>query len=230
VCFTLLRIVASFLPPMGSPLLVIGAVSLAALAALAWPVWRGIPWPQVRADLGLTWGPRPMLEPAFGLGGYVLSIPIIVVGLLISGLLLYLAGGMGTPGGDIGPVKTPSHPIIPFVAEGGWWQRLQVLLMASVIAPLTEEIFFRGVLYGHLRSATSRLGTAASAAASATISSFVFAALHPQGILLVPGLMGVAFGLCLLRELRGTLVPAMVAHGVHNGLLLSLWMLAMGST
>jgi membrane protease YdiL (CAAX protease family) len=52
---------------------------------------------------------------------------------------------------------------------------------------------------------------------AAVITSFVFAVIHPQGLLGVPVLMALALAFNLAREWRGTLVPAMVAHGINNG-------------
>jgi membrane protease YdiL (CAAX protease family) len=50
----------------------------------------------------------------------------------------------------------------------------------------------------------------------------VFAAIHPQGVLAVPALAGVSLGFCITREWSGSVYPGMVAHGVHNGILLAL--------
>jgi membrane protease YdiL (CAAX protease family) len=50
------------------------------------------------------------------------------------------------------------------------------------------------------------------------VTSFIFAVIHPQGIFAVPLLMALAFGFSLIREWRETLLPCMVAHGLHNGL------------
>jgi len=87
---------------------------------------------------------------------------------------------------------------------------------------------FRGVLYRHLREASSRLGYFWSVMLSATVAGFVFAAIHPQGLIAIPALMAIAFGLTLVREWRGTLIPGMVTHGVHNGILLLIALLMLG--
>ena len=71
--------------------------------------------------------------------------------------------------------------------HGGWWVWLQTLFVASVGAPVVEETMFRGVLYRHLRDALGGLGTAASIAVSATLISFLFAVIHPQGVLATTG-------------------------------------------
>ena len=94
---------------------------------------------------------------------------------------------------------------------------------ALVMAPIVEETMFRGVLHRHLRDATAWLGYAASALASATVASLMFAAIHPQGWIAAPILMSLAFAFTLFREWRGTLVPAMVAHSISNGLVM--WLL-----
>ena len=87
---------------------------------------------------------------------------------------------------------------------------------------------FRGVLYRHLREATRRWRLALSLLASGLVNSFLFAVVHPQGLIAVPVLMGLALGFTLAREWRGTLVPSMVAHGLNNGLVTLLLMLALG--
>jgi membrane protease YdiL (CAAX protease family) len=89
-----------------------------------------------------------------------------------------------------------------------------------VVAPLVEETMFRGVLYRHLREASSRRGKLASILLGTVVTSFVFAVIHPQGWLGVPPLMGIATALALTREWRGSLLPCMLAHGLNNGVIM----------
>jgi membrane protease YdiL (CAAX protease family) len=105
---------------------------------------------------------------------------------------------------------------------------LQIFFLASVVAPLVEEIMFRGVLYRHLREASYKLGFVVSFLVSAFVVSFIFAAIHPQGLLAIPVLMALAFGFTVAREWRGTLVPCMIAHGVNNGIALLLGIVILG--
>jgi membrane protease YdiL (CAAX protease family) len=112
----------------------------------------------------------------------------------------------------------PSHPVVQILVSPSWWQRIQVLLIASVAAPIVEETMFRGVLYRHLRDASRRLGTVLSILLSGTLVSFVFAVIHPQGIIAVPALMALAYGFTIIREWRGSVIPCMVAHGLNNGI------------
>jgi membrane protease YdiL (CAAX protease family) len=111
----------------------------------------------------------------------------------------------------------PSHPVGEVALVRDPWVWLAVILLAVVLAPIVEEIMFRGLLYRHLREATRRVGTFLSIAAATLASGFVFAIIHPQGLLGVPVLMALASSFALTREWRGSLVGPMVAHGINNG-------------
>jgi membrane protease YdiL (CAAX protease family) len=211
----------AFLPRLGPELLVAGAGMLVSLAAgLAWPVLRGIPWRQVRREVGLTLGRHPYLEPVIGLAGYAFVLPVFGIGIIVSYFLIMLERKVQLgehPEEHFTPVEQPTHPIVEWLEHPDWRLLLQVVLLASVLAPLVEETMFRGVLYRHLRDATARLGRAGSFFVSALLVSFIFAVIHPQGALAVPALMALAFGLNILREWRGSLLPSMIVHGIHNG-------------
>ncbi len=199
-----------------------GGVALAALAALAWPVLRGVHWRQVRADVGWTLGRRPAVELGVGIGCYLAALPLAMLGLvafcILSGVLKYFGA----------PVEQPDHPIIYEVVQGGWGARCLWLIDACVVAPFVEETMFRGVLYRHLREATAGGRPAASVLASVVVAGFVFAIIHPQGPLFVPVLMGLAAAFALAREWRGTLLPSMIAHGLNNGATMALLLLTAG--
>jgi membrane protease YdiL (CAAX protease family) len=202
---------------------------LLSLLALGWPVLRGIPWRQVRQDIGWTLGRQPLLEPALGVGTYLASLPILGVGVVIMLVLVFAERAAAGDGGDgTAPVSRAAHPIVQYLATGDWWQRLEVLFLAAVLAPVIEETMFRGVLYRHLREASRGFGVVLSFLCSAAVVSFLFAVIHPQGLIAVPLLMGLAFGFTLAREWRGTLLPSMIAHGLNNGLVTLFAILALG--
>jgi membrane protease YdiL (CAAX protease family) len=71
-----------------------------------------------------------------------------------------------------------------------------------------------------------RLGFTLSVLTSGFVVSFIFAVIHPQGLIAVPALMALAFGFAIIREWRGALVPCMVAHGINNGILTLVLILA----
>ena len=63
---------AAWLSPEGDTLLLAGIATLMSLLALAWPVLRGVPWTEVRRDIGLVGGRRPALRAAYR-GGLLLD-------------------------------------------------------------------------------------------------------------------------------------------------------------
>ena len=233
VLFLGLSVAAALLPvPDEVRWLVTGFAFLLSLLALVWPILRGIPWSQVRWEIGLKLGKSPPLEPVLGIATYAMAVPTLILGLAVTVVIFFIQGALHNLSGNadnFSPVNYPSHPVVEYLTGPDWWTRLQILLLASVIAPIVEETMFRGVLYRHLREASARLGLVLSILFSATLVSFVFAVIHPQGLAVVPALMGLALPFCLVREWRGTLIPAMIAHGINNALVLTLVILAMGN-
>jgi membrane protease YdiL (CAAX protease family) len=217
VLMVIAAIVAGELPATLS-MLVTFVAFLLSLAALVWPVSRGVTWSQVRLDIGWTRGEGVLREFGCGLLGYMAAIPIAGVGLVISMILILLTAP------DEGAAAA-AHPIVNELAGGGWWMRIQVLMVASIAAPIVEETMFRGVLYRQVRSSVSGWRTWAAIAASAGATSLIFALIHPQGLLAVPALMALAIAFCLAREWRGSVIAPMVMHGVSNGIVMTMLML-----
>jgi len=222
--FVLQGLFVGLLPvPAAARFLALAGASLASLVTLGWPVLRGVPWRQVRQEVGLRWPDRPLRELALGFACYTSTLPLLVLGVLLTLLLVQLQGYFS--GGDAPP---PAHPIAEVLAKAAWWELLQLLVLVSVIAPVVEETMFRGVLYRHLRDATGACRPALGILFAMTVVSFIFAVIHPQGLTAVPALMALAYGFNAAREWRGTLLPAMVAHGLNNGIvfLLAILMLS----
>lgn len=186
------------------------------LLALGWPVIRGVPWRVVREDVGLTFGRRPAFEPVAGVLTYCMAIPMLLVGIIA---MYVLAAVQKQIFGDAPP---PSHPVQDILAGADWTTMLLVLFMGAVMAPILEEIMFRGLLYRNVRDMTRRWGIVLSMGISAVLTSLIFAAIHPQGWVTIPALMALAVAFCIAREWRGTLVPCMIAHGISNGVVLTL--------
>jgi sodium transport system permease protein len=92
----------------------------------------------------------------------------------------------------------------------------QILATLAVVPAVFEELCFRGFLFGSLR-------TVLSARATVVASAFLFGLFHEvifPGRLLTSTFLG--FVLAWVRMRTGSVVPGMVLHMVHNGLLLSL--------
>jgi membrane protease YdiL (CAAX protease family) len=108
------------------------------------------------------------------------------------------------------------------LGSAGGAKIFMLYMLASVAAPIVEEIMFRGFLYGHLRGAVMPRIRVGSMIVAAVASSVVFAIIHPQGVLFVPALGGLAVAFCIYREMRGSLIAPMVAHGINNAVTLTL--------
>jgi membrane protease YdiL (CAAX protease family) len=107
--------------------------------------------------------------------------------------------------------KTGKHEII--------WQ---VVVAAVIIAPITEEILFRGYFYPVLK----RFGGALPAAVA---TSVLFGAIH-NNALGMPGLTLLALGLTLAYEWSGSLLVSIFMHAWFNGtsLLVAWWAIQRG--
>ena len=64
--------------------------------------------------------------------------------------------------------------------------------------------------------------------ASAIVVSLIFAAIHPQGWTAIPVLATIAMSLAVIREQRSSLIGAMTAHALNNGLAMALLFFAAG--
>lgn len=217
VGFTLLQLAVALLVPEEWMFPALGAAFPASLLALRWPVVRGIPWDEVRRDVGLFAGSSPLAEVGCGVLSWCLNLPVMAAGMLASVVLVGLFSPGGAEGGPLDPVAGPGHPIQGLLGEDGriWL----VAFLACVCAPVVEEIFFRGVLYRHLREVTARASPMASVVVSSVITGILFAAIHPQGWMFIPALAAISWALIHAREWRDSLLAPIVAHALHNGLL-----------
>ena len=104
------------------------------------------------------------------------------------------------------PPSPISQPVIP--ADPGPVEVVFGVVAVVLAAPIGEEVFFRGMLYGSLRG---RFGFAVAAA----ISSLAFALVHVQPPLVVL-MFFVGFGLAFVFERRRSLVAPIAAHAAFN--------------
>lgn len=180
------------------------------MLALSWPLFRGVSWQQIRCDVGWTKGHGLIRESAGGIGCYAMGLCLAILASLVTSLLLVLVD-LETDSG-----WAPVHPAAEWLADASPWQRVQLILLACVVAPLVEETVFRGLLYRHLREATGVMRKGSGVVVSAGISAVLFAFLHPQGLLTIPSIVGIAIALAFMREWRDTLIPSVLGHGLNN--------------
>ena len=90
------------------------------------------------------------------------------------------------------------------------WQYLLVAVMAAVVAPVVEEIYFRGWVFRALRE---RYG----APPAYLGSSLLFALVHLNVQALVP-ILAIALFLAYVYQRTGSIVPGIIAHAFNNAL------------
>lgn len=177
-------------------------ISLIPLLIL-WPALFGIPLSNIRRSLGLHGDNlRKSLKDFFaGLTGFLAAWPFLYLTLMLSAyifswLKIDMAKGI--------------HPIAPVLMEAHSPGMITVIFILGIlVAPIVEEIMFRGVLYSWLRRRLNLTG-------AVIISAMIFALVHPQGLI---GFMPIAFlgaVLALLREWRHNLLAPIIAHAGFN--------------
>jgi membrane protease YdiL (CAAX protease family) len=164
---------------------------LVLLAAVWWSV-RGTPAP--RLALGLV--PPASWAQAFRLAAGGMLLVLVVAQLLEP--LLHAAESQGL---------TPR----PFPGGAQAWIGVIVAFVAFVLlAPLAEELFFRGLLFAALRG---RLGPHWTP----VVTGVIFGALHgePRAFISL-ALLGIVLG--VLYERTGSVIPGILLHAANNGL------------
>ncbi len=211
LAMALLDIVMTVLPLAGIPLpfgLYVFSLFMPFLLALNWPLLRGVPKAEARAQMGWTRGKGVWREIAAGLTGYVAMVPIILTGLAVTLLLMGAVSSL-TGGKDTSPVM---HPIVEGLAEGNLGVSLFLFVLAAGMAPVFEETVFRGAFFASLRGRMSLVS-------AGLLSCFIFAVVHPQGVYAIPALSAIGFGFACIREWRHSLIASMTAHSLNNALL-----------
>ncbi|MEE2907685.1 MAG: type II CAAX endopeptidase family protein [Planctomycetota bacterium] len=198
------------------------------LVALAWLPIRGMSFSQALGEIGLTWGRGFWREIGSGFAGFLMMLPILLVGVTCTLLLVKLAEYFGSNEEGFRSDAGPAHPIFAVFVDASVLDVVVVFLAASVAAPIVEEVAFRGLLYRHLRDGSRRWLPWLSIAFAALLSGFIFAAIHPQGWMAIPALGSIGVALALAREWRSSLVAPMVMHGLQNGLVMCMVLLMVG--
>ena len=145
-----------------------------------------------RTDLHLGWSWRELrLGLMFGFGGLLVTIPASAVYASIVG-----PGANSTVGRVFGGLRA------------AWPWALAVFLIVVVVAPLCEEIIFRGLLWGALDRRWGQW-------VAVVVSTVVFALAHLE-FTRAPLLVVVAIPIALARWHSGGLLASIVAHQVTN--------------
>lgn len=190
------------LGPESSDSNLMDSLSIGGLVLLQVPVWLGlVGTPLVARRYGLDWRRQlgwqmRAVDIPVGVGVGV-AMQLVVVPLLYWPILEIF--------GDL-DVEGPARELTDLAVTPVDVTLLAV--MTLVMAPVTEEVFFRGLVQGALQD---RFGPVRAV----VIASAAFAITHVQGVQL-PALLlvGVVHGLLFLRT--GRLGPAMWSHAAFN--------------
>ena len=172
-----------------------------------WLLWRGAflsseagalaTFTQWRRAIGFRTH-NALADVAAGMGSYLCLAPVMLLMGYLSDVLFH-------------NYHTPLNPAdLEMLAARFPLDKFLVFFVAAVAAPVVEETMFRGILYPALRGKIGVFGGAA-------VSAAIFSGVHPT----LPGgflpIWAIGFALALLYERRGSLLPGIVLHGLHNG-------------
>ncbi len=145
----------------------------------------------------LQWKIRPLATAFFSAGkGWLMIMPIV---LLTSWLMNLIVGDQGG-----------SNPLLELVLKSKDFFPITLLILTTVLlAPLFEEVVFRGALLPVLAKSYGNLW-------GIILSALVFALAH-LSVGELPPLFVLGLGLAVLRLSTGRLFPCVLMHALWNG-------------
>lgn len=178
-------------------------------AVLAWVVGN---WKLPLSSFGLRWAPFANLLPVVLI--YVLFIiPLALLGWFWTQLLKGL--------GQLVDIQDPVKMFMDAIERGNPLEISLLVFSAVILAPLWEELIFRGLLYGYLKSRMSVF-------AALLVSSLIFSAYHFNLNALMPLLIvGIATG--YIYERTRSLYFAIFFHALFNALSMAVLFILAGS-
>jgi len=143
---------------------------------------------------------RMNIFKAFGIG-VMLIVPTLM---LVNGSALGLNAWMQ----DFWPDLQGQETVEAFRRSDDVLAKIMLVVAAAIVAPLVEEIIFRGFIYGVLKRYTDGIF-------AALCSSLLFAIVHLHvGTMFPLALLALVF--CAVYEYTGCLLVPMVMHGLFN--------------
>ncbi|MGH2662590.1 MAG: lysostaphin resistance A-like protein [Actinomycetota bacterium] len=191
-------ILAATLGGVGGTVYLLAAVAFQAGLAAFSILWIAIRHRGWVAALGLR-SRRPARDVAVGAWAGA-GLFAVVAFLLYPAFVVLIRVLTGGPPDPINQPVLPSDPTPGEVVLG--------VVAVVLAAPVGEEIFFRGFLYGSLRG---RFGFWVSG----SVSAVVFAVFHGDAVLAVM-MFFVGLALAYLYQRRGSLAAPIAAHAVFN--------------
>jgi len=151
-------------------------------------------------------------EALRGVVGYVAMVPGVVA---LTTASAWLCKSLDVP--------VTVHPLLHSMRDRDPRVLILIFIVAAVIAPISEEILFRGYFLRALRRPFP------GRAAAVLAASFFFGAFHPGLALLLPiTWVGAVFSILFLTSERRSLLSAMVCHSCFNGVEIALSYVLLG--
>jgi membrane protease YdiL (CAAX protease family) len=206
VCWQLFQMTAGGLlgarPGALGPQLAAVAISDAATVALVWALVAL--WPGKRGRVSDLIGFRTLSWPAIRRSFKVVAAGTAAYAMVWVVLLAVLSRlGKSMPAQPLADLVRQEHSAALVVCA---------FIVGAVVAPITEEMIFRSLLYLPLRA---RFGVVPAALAVSALFALVH--LYPWG---VPQLVVLSLMFVGLFESTGTLWAPIAAHGLYNGLMM----------
>ena len=148
---------------------------------------------------GLDWGAFGLFSP-LGCGGFVASVGVLIIGFTSNALYVTLLKGMGWD-------SLLPPPLKPLYGEGVAGFCVAAVL-ASFVAPVAEELFFRAFVF-------PGIGRKYGAVVGACASSVLFALGHLQIGVLVP-IFVLGLLLAWLYASTKSIWPCILTHSLYN--------------
>jgi membrane protease YdiL (CAAX protease family) len=180
---------------------VFSAVTAAGIYSTALLIVIGVPWwlkkrPTTKADIGLARLPT-WLDLGLAPAGFV-------VYLLLSAIVMYGATQL-IPGFNANETQD-----VGFAQLTRYFEYLLAFITLVIIAPIAEEVLFRGYLYGKLRKLVPVW-------LAIVLVSVLFAAIHGRWNVAIDVFV-LSVVMCSLREMTGSIWTGIILHMMKNGL------------
>jgi len=138
---------------------------------------------------------------------FALYVPFVLVWVALATGYLRVAEAIGQP---VAPQQALLQLANGEISPEFFWP---MIVMVVVLAPIAEEILFRGYLFSALSASLSMWATQ-------LVTATLFGLVHGLGHAIPIGVLSLLFG--YLRQRYRSLWPSIMAHMVHNGLTVTL--------
>ena len=140
------------------------------------------------------------------IGTLLKMVPVTLGMMLLNGIIIAISSQA------FGDVPTAQDQVVGDAETLAFGDFVWLFALAAVVAPIAEEFLFRGILYPLLRVKRPIM-------AAVLISALAFALLHfiPP---LIPAFLTMGVVFALVVERWKSIYPAMLVHGLNNGVVM----------